>query len=521
MKYYFNKLTQFLITKWGIWTMATILLFIGGYFMFFKHGPSYSFVSVKRGSISEIVSITGNTTPQKSVSLAFGSSGIVARTYTDLGRYVTAGQVLVELNINDLSAQLRQAEANVTAQQAKLDGLKGGSRPEDIASSQAILDKAKQDLVNMYSGIIDASTDSYAKANDAVRIQVNAFFSNGETLNPSLTYSTVDTQTQTNVLSQRPIVTTILNTWQSKLATIDQSSAGLETLLQSEVSNLATIRQLLTDLSSTLNTAPTLSATTLATYKTNVSLALSEVNTATKNLNTISQGIASQKLIVAQLQSQLDLKKAGSLPTDISAQQAQVEQAQANVESVKAKIQNSQITAPISGTITQFDAKIGQLASPNIPLVSIMSNGGYEVDAGVSEIDIGKILVRNTVTMVLDAFPNETFTGSVFYIAPAETNTLGVVSYTVKISFDKPDPRLKSGLTANIDIQTNHKDNVLVLPQYAILQNDAGTFVETLENKIVKQNPVKLGIQSQKGDVEVISGVTEGQQVLNIGLKVK
>jgi HlyD family secretion protein len=103
--------------------------------------------------------------------------------------------------------------------------------------------------------------------------------------------------------------------------------------------------------------------------------------------------------------------------------------------------------------------------------------------------------------------------GSVFYIAPAETNTQGVVSYGIKISFDTPDTRLKSGLTANIDIETNTKDGVLVLPQFAILQNDQGSFVETLENNQVIQVPVKLGIQDQKGNVEVVSGVTEGEQV--------
>ena len=148
-----------------------------------------------------------------------------------------------------------------------------------------------------------------------------------------------------------------------------------------------------------------------------------------------------------------------------------------------------------------------------------MSDTGYEVDAGVSETDVGKVTVGDSVSMTLDAFPGETFQGSVFYIAPSETNTQGVISYLTKISFAKPDPRLKSGLTANIDIATQHKDNVLFLPEYAILQNDSGTFVETVDGKTTKQNPVTLGIQDEKGNVEVTSGVTAGEQVLNIGLK--
>lgn len=204
---------------------------------------------------------------------------------------------------------------------------------------------------------------------------------------------------------------------------------------------------------------------------------------------------------------------------DLEIAKAQIGQAQANIESIKSKLENAEIVAPISGTITQFDAKIGQIASPSMPLVSIMSDGGYEVDSGASETDIGKISVGDKVSMTIDAFQNEIFLGSVFYIAPAATNTGGVITYQVKISFDKIDLRLKSGLTANINIETKHKDNVLVLPQYAILQNDKGTFVETLVNNKIIQNPVTLGIVDQKGNVEIISGVVKGEQVLNIGLK--
>jgi HlyD family secretion protein len=257
------------------------------------------------------------------------------------------------------------------------------------------------------------------------------------------------------------------------------------------------------------------------------------VNTATKNLNTVLQNIASQKLSLAQFSSQLALLAAGTSPTDLSSQEAQVAvaeanvlglkalvlQGKANVGSVEAKYVHTEIVAPISGTITQFDAKVGEEAAQSVPLVSIMSTGGYEVDSGVSETDLGKIAVGNFATMTIDAFPGETFPGKVFYIAPAETNTLGVVSYQVKISFAHADPRMKSGLSTTITIETKHKDNVLILPQYAILQNDKGTFVETLLSGVVKENPVTLGISDQSGHVEIETGVSEGEVVLNIGLK--
>jgi len=498
--------------------LVAFIVAIGGYLLFHR-SPTYQFVTVKRGAITESVSLTGNTVPVKSVSLGFGSSGVISRTYSDLGKKVYAGQVLAQLNTNDLVAGVRSAEATVDAQQAKLDGLLAGTRPEDVAISQAALDESKQDLTNIYSGIGDSLIDSYAKANDAVRTQIDALFSGGDSSSPKLAYTTANSQAQIDSENERSVVSKMLNTWQVELASIDKSIATLETLLSNEISYLATIRQLFNNLSKTLEVAPGLSTSNLATYKTNLSTATSEVNAATKNLNTISQNIASQKTTISQLQAQLDLKRAGTLPTDISAQQAQVKQAKASLDSARAKLLNAQIIAPITGVITQFDAKVGQQASLGTALISMMSDTGYEVDAGVSETDVGKVSVDDNVTMTLDAFPSETFTGSVFYIAPAQTNIQGVITYQTKISFDTIDARLKGGLTANINIQTMHKDDALILPQYAILQNDQGTFAQKLSGGAVTTHPVTLGIADQSGNVEVLSGVIEGEQVLNIGLK--
>ena len=78
---------------------------------------------------------------------------------------------------------------------------------------------------------------------------------------------------------------------------------------------------------------------------------------------------------------------------------------------------------------------------------------------------------------------------------------------------------MKSGLTANLSIQTAIDTNALILPQYAVLQNDQGTFVKTIVSGIATTTPVTLGIADQNGNVEILSGVTEGEQVMNIGLK--
>lgn len=512
---------KFLKSKWVLGILVVVIL-VGGYW-YFTHsgGTTYQFIPVTQGPITETVSVTGNTTPMQSVSLGFQNTGMIAHVYYQLGGTVQAGAVIAQLNTASLSAALAQAQANVDAAQATLQGLQAGSQPQDIAASQAALQVAEQNLANLYASISDAATSGYAKANDAVTVQLYPLFSQPQTSQAQLNFQTSNSQDAINANSLLLSANNELAAWQEELNAINSSSSPqtLVATFNNDLSHLTVIQNLLNTVSATLNGSVNLNATQLATDKANVSAGLTETNTAISNLNTISQNIASQQSTVSQAQAQLALKQAGSTPQAIAAQQAQVEEAQAGVASAEANLQNSEIVAPISGTITQQDAKVGQQASPGTPLVSIIGDSGFEVDVGVSQTDIGKLAIGDPVTMTLDAFPNETFTGSVFYIAPAETNTGGVITYLTKISFDKTNAPLKSGLTANVNIQANQVNNVLILPQYAILQNNNGTFVETLIGGTVTTTPVTLGIQDQNGNVQVLSGVTAGEQVINIGLK--
>jgi RND family efflux transporter MFP subunit len=250
-----------------------------------------------------------------------------------------------------------------------------------------------------------------------------------------------------------------------------------------------------------------------------VTTGLNEVNAAITSVSTLEQNIASAKAALAQAQAALNLTLAGSTTQDIAAQEAQVEQAKASMQAIQVNINKASLVAPMSGTVSMQNAKTGEIASPGATIVSLIADNSIEVDAYVPEVDIGKMSTGDPVSITFDALPNETFAGTVFYIDPAQTIISGVVDYEVKVSLAKVDARIRSGLTANLDITTQTKSDVLILPQYAILQNDSGTFVETLVNGQPKQTPVTLGIEDQSGNVEVASGTTEGEQVINVGLK--
>src|ERR1700689_1271918 len=135
-----NSFFAFLKSRWTIGAIVLVVLGAGYWFYGSRTQTPEQLIPVTQGSITETVSVTGNTTPTQSVSLGFQNSGTIAHVYYNLGNGVAAGDVIASLNTADLSAQLQEAQANVAVQQADLEGLQAGSQPQDIASSQAALD---------------------------------------------------------------------------------------------------------------------------------------------------------------------------------------------------------------------------------------------------------------------------------------------------------------------------------------------------------------------------------------------
>jgi RND family efflux transporter MFP subunit len=504
-----NKIPKFFKSKWTIGIIVIIVLLVGYHFIAGGSKPASTLITVTKGSITEVVSATGNTTPMQSVSLSFPDSGTIARVNYQLGAQVSAGDVIAGLDTGQLSAALDEAQASLAVAQANLASLTAGTSADQLAIDQNTVTQDEVALAN-------AVASAYAAADTAVYTDADQIFTNARTTSATLTIDVPDDNLVNEVTQERIALEPILTTWSAEVSAPTFSSSDPTAAAAAAATDLSQISIFLGNVDQALTeTSPSasLSATTLTGYETSISSARTSIS------STISALTSAQSALITA-KGTLTLAQSGSTPQAIAAQQAQVDEAQAGVASAQANLANTEIVAPISGVLTQQDAKVGQQATPGTPLVSIIGNSGFEVDAGVSDTDVGKLAIGDPVTMTLDAFGTQVFNGTVFYIAPAQTDTGGVISYLVKISFNQAEPQLKSGLTANVNIQAEQDNNVLILPEYAILENNSGTFVETMNAKgVATTTPVTLGIQDQNGNVEVLSGVTEGEQVVNIGLK--
>lgn len=483
--------------------------------------PQAETITVQRGTITQEVNITGKTKPAEDVDLAFEKGGKIAKVETKVGNRVTIGQILAALDVSELTADLGEAEANADTQRAKLNELKRGTRPEKIRIDETKAENARTAVEDAKKNLSDKLQDSYTKSDDAVRNRVDQFFSNPRSTNPQVSFTMDDQPLKLSLERERLTMETALNSWKTALDSLTASS-DLAAYTVNFKKNLDQVRSLLDKAALALNTLKpntAITQTTIDSYRSDVSTARTNVNTAINNLSAAEEKLRSAQSSLALAENELSLSRAGTSAEEVAAQVAQAKQAEAKVASVQAQLAKSLLYAPISGTVTRQDAKVGEIAAANAILVSIISASNLEIEANVPEVDIGKAAVGNAVKITLDAFPGEAFSGRVSYVDPAETIVDGVVNFKVTILFDRADSRFKSGLTANLDIETLRKSDTLILPQFAIIENDQGTFVKKVEGGETMQIPVKIGIRDQVGGVEILEGLTAGDQVLNIGFK--
>lgn len=510
-----HLLNTFLRTIRKPYIILGILVLFGIFFFFAQNNNTAPLTAiVERGSVIQTVLATGKTKAISSVNLAFDRSGQIARIYATTGSKVVAGQVLIELERSELIANLADVEANLAVQQAKLAELKTGLSPETIALKEAAVTKAKNTLLLTQKNLNEKIEDAYTKADNAIRNYIDQLFTNPKGANPSFNLTIADSQLRNTLENTRVTIEKLLTEWEASAytATTEIQSAANQTYTR-----LATIKNFLDSIAFAINTltaSGNISQAVLDGYKADVALARADINIAIGNISTAVEKFnnAEADLIIAEQEYTIAIT--GGTAEQIKTQEAYVKQAEAKVQAVKAQIGKTILRSPITGTLTKQEAEVGETISPYEMLVSIVGNGGLEIEAFIPEINIGKITLQNPVQITLDAFSGETFTGTVSAIDPAETIVDGVVNFKVTISFNELDNRIKSGLTANLSIETTRIDNTLFLPRFAITKTGDEISVTKIVADKTERVSIITGLEGEQSRVEIISGLSEGDLIL-------
>lgn len=264
---------------------------------------------------------------------------------------------------------------------------------------------------------------------------------------------------------------------------------------------------------------------------------LSELNTAKANMASAQSQLNYQSANMKRYQT---LYQKGLVSADdyenalLTYRQAkeQVTTAKEQVQRAQTNLGYATITSPIDGTVISKSVEEGQTvaASFNTPELFTIAKDltNMQVVADVDEADIGAVKEGDRVTFTVDAYPDDTFEGTVKQVRLQATTTNNVVTYEVVISAQNADLKLKPGLTANVTIYTQERTGVLAVANKAlrftptketvgkdmkIVDCKGKNKVWTLDGKTLTAHPVSIG-QTDGMHTEITKGLKAGQQIV-------
>src|SRR5947207_1702952 len=162
----------------------------------------------------------------------------------------------------------------------------------------------------------------------------------------------------------------------------------------------------------------------------------------------------------------------------LQAARAQVEQKDAALKQAQVDLDHTTIRAPVQGVVVSRQVDVGQTvaASLQAPVLFTIAQDltKMQVEASVDEADIGRIKLDDRAAFTVDAFPGETFVGTVTQIRKAAQIVQNVVTYTVVVAVANPGRKLLPGMTANVKLVVAEKPSVLKVPNAALRFRPAG-----------------------------------------------
>src|SRR3989338_3242856 len=456
------------------YVIGVLILIAGAMFFFSNQKTSDETITIKRSLFVNQVSVSGKVETESGAQLGFAASGRIDRIFVKNNDSVKAGQILAQLEITDLLADLKIKEigsktSNISLEDARQNVEKVTAQENTkVESAYRALLTEDLELVpdsNNYvatppniSGIYDGGEGTYKINIEKENVTIDDF-----------TLRTFNLEKTDRLINEKG--PTLLGTKGLYIDFEDDLEEYHDTTWYLDIPNKS-------------------GASYLANYNA-YNEAKNERNLAIKNAEFEYQKLLTEKN-----------NGSDSVPD-------------AEIEKKRAEIKKNTIYAPFDGIVTNIEKEIGEIASTNEPLITIMSSGAFEIESFVPEVNIALIKLYDEARVTLDAYGEDVlFNAKVISIDPAETIKDGISTYKIKLQFNQEDSRIKSGMTANVSIIIFEKPDVIVVPGGVIFLQDGKNFVQVKNDKLITNREVILGDVSSLGQVEIVSVLEEGDKVV-------
>lgn len=363
-----------------------------------------------------------------------------------------------------VSSQLDQAEASLLALKTNLKKIKDGARPEEIKQIESLVEQAKANKENA-----DADLDRIEKLYEEGAISK-------QTLDGAKTRSTVASSQYEASKQQLKLAETGARAEdiQAMELQIRAAEAGLELARSSSESK---------------------------SWEQDIEMAQSRYDQA-------KAGVEAAKAF----------EKAKSWEAEISAAEAGVKQAETALELAKEALSYATVTAPISGTISKRNFDTGSMASPAMPIFTIVNANNVKAEVSVPEASLNRISTNDKAFITASGLSDK-IEGQITLISPVVNPMSRTAS--VEISIDNSSRKLKPGMFVHINIPLDVRSDTVVVRRSAVLEekkddSNIEKYLFVIENNVAKKRIVEIGL-TQGDNLEVLSGITPGEKIVVSG----
>ena len=452
-------------------------------------GRAARLARVTRGDISGVLIYSGDLRAKPGVTVTARVVGRLERVHAETGSLVREGDTLAELDRAALEVQVAQGQASLAAAEARLAGLQAGDEPEARAEAEARLRAARARLAALENGPrADAIPYLVERLREARRALAELENNNADALS----------RAESRLAAARGRL--------DQLLTGESSATGSSTTLveRGAVDQARSeIRRAEEDLA---RARRPITGEEVAGARQEVAQAEEELLLARNPVGPLELEEARANLEAAEIR----LRGSGSpaSPAAVKAAESAVDYSWAALELARLQLREATIVAPIQGLIAEAHQRPGTGVAPGTPIVTIQPPD-YELVLGVEDRQLGQIHVGQGVNVVVDAYPGESFTGTLRSIAPA----VDVRTRTVAAKIEVLDPqlKLKAGLFAQAALTSGRKPGALLLPREAILAGPEPSILLVVDGR-AQRRPVQLGVSDGR-NVEILQGVAEGAEV--------
>ncbi|MGH9016853.1 MAG: efflux RND transporter periplasmic adaptor subunit [Acidimicrobiales bacterium] len=545
-------------------------------------------VTVSRGTVSSSVSASGNVSADTDDDVSFGTSGTVTAVDVTVGQTVTAGQVLGKLDPTDADNALASAQAELSAAQYTLTSAEDGGTSAQLKQDQASMASAQNQLTTDQQQLTTDQTNLTDAGNQLASDQAlgcpasSGSASSGSSGSGGLGAQDATTGSATAESDTAVSLTGTVDTGGSPTtyyfeygtSTAFGSTTTTATATPGAGDNVtvsAIVTGLIPDTTYLYALVAGGSAGVAETVTTPASACVVDQQTITTDEQTVSKDEAT---VTAQEES-ISATTAGDavVPSTVAQDEATVQEDETTVATDQKDVDDTTLTAPISGTVTAVSDSVGDSVTGSSSaasstgtsstgstgssstgstgtgasglggsgtsgasstgaastgalstsstdsssdsgsgFVTIENLSGLEVVAGYAEADIAKMAVGETANITLPALTSATVTGTVTAVADTSTVVSNVVTYDVTVALDNPPSTVKAGMTADVSVVVQTATDVLELPSAAITTTGPISTVTVLANGAKKTVTITTGLVGDS-TTQIDSGLKVGQVV--------